>query len=94
MEISYDPAKNEKNIADRGISFERVRKFDFSTAVMWQDLRKGYPEPRYSALGFIDGRLHCLTFTPREGALRVISLRKANTREVKLYEKETQSRTN
>jgi len=39
------------------------------------------------AVGFLDGRLHVLCFTPAENGIRVISFRKANTREVKDFEK-------
>ena len=30
MDVDYDPAKNERNIRERGLSFERVREFDFT----------------------------------------------------------------
>jgi uncharacterized DUF497 family protein len=30
MAIRFDPAKNERNIAERGISFELARAFDWS----------------------------------------------------------------
>lgn len=86
MHIEFDPAKNERNILERGLSFERVSDFDFDTASIWQDTRKPYPEVRYVALGLLDARLHVLCFTPAAGGIRVISFRKANTREVKDYE--------
>lgn len=86
MHIEFDPAKNELNILERGLSFERVSDFDFDTASIWQDTRKPYPEARYVALGLLDSRLHVLCFTPAAGGIRVISFRKANTREVKDYE--------
>ncbi len=86
MEITFDPAKSEKNIRDRGLSFERAGDFDFATAKVWQDTRKAYPEVRYLALGYLDDRLHVLCFTPAPGGVRVISFRKANPREVKDYE--------
>ncbi len=63
---------------------------DWATALIWEDTRKDYGERRYCVLGFIAGRLHSAVFTPREGKPRVISLRKANRREVKRYEKATQ----
>ena len=47
---------------------------------------KAYLEPRYVVLGQIDGRLHVLCFTPIREGIRVISLRKANPREVSHYE--------
>ena len=89
MNISYDPGKNEKNIAERGISFERVAEFEWSGALIVEDSRKDYGEPRFQALGFIGKRLHALVFTPRAGRVHVISLRKANRREVNRYETQT-----
>jgi uncharacterized protein len=62
--------------------------FDFSTAGVVEDRRSNYPERRFVALGYIGRRLHVLCFTPIVDGIRVISLRKANTREVKLHGKE------
>jgi uncharacterized protein len=84
--VAYDPDKNEKNLASRGISFDRATDFDWSSALVAEDTRKDYGELRFQALGFIEGRLHMLVFTPRAGDTHVISLRKANKREVKRYE--------
>jgi uncharacterized DUF497 family protein len=86
MHIEFDAAKNEINIATRGLSFERAAEFDFGTAGIAQDTRKAYPEARFVALGFLDKRLHVLCFTPKAGGIRVISFRKANAREVKDYD--------
>ncbi|MBP6104319.1 MAG: BrnT family toxin [Gammaproteobacteria bacterium] len=46
-----------------------------------------YPEQRFVAIGYLEGRLHVLFFTAIKGEIRVISFRKANLREVKRYEK-------
>lgn len=86
MHIEFDPAKNEINIRDRGLGFERAAEFDFGTAVIAQDTRKPYPEVRFVAVGFLGQRLHVLCFTPVAGGIRVISFRKANAREVRDYE--------
>lgn len=91
MHITFDPAKNLRNIADRGLSFELTDEFDFDTTVIWIDARKVYPEARISALGLVAGRLHALVFSETAKGIRVISFRKANKREVKRYEQETQS---
>jgi uncharacterized DUF497 family protein len=91
MEIEFDTNKNEANIRLRGLSFERVVNFDFETAVYRQDSRRDYGEIRIRTLGFLDGRLHALVFTETAKGIRVISFRKANKREVKTYEQETQS---
>ena len=51
------------------------------TALIVEDTRRDYDEKRYQALGMIGEDLHMLVFTPRDGAVHVISLRRANHRE-------------
>lgn len=87
MVIVFDPLKNTKNIQERGLSFDRAVDFDWSTAGIAEDTRKDYPEPRFVAVGHLDGRLHVLCFTPHTGGIRVISFRKANSREAKKHGK-------
>jgi uncharacterized DUF497 family protein len=91
MQISYDPAKNTRNIRDRGLSFDQVHGFGFEAAVIRLDARFNYGETRYRALGMLDGRLHALVFTEIVDGIRIISFRKANKREMRWYEQETQS---
>ena len=86
MKITYDPAKCERNISERGLSFELAADFEWSSALVLEDRRHDYGERRFQALGFIGDRLHMLVFTPRSGAVHVISLRKANKREASGYE--------
>ncbi|MEA3119573.1 MAG: uncharacterized protein QOI13_2843 [Paraburkholderia sp.] len=86
LDITYDSKKSEKNVSERGLSFDRASEFEMAGALIVEDVRKVYPERRYQALGLIEGRLHMLVFTPRVGKVHVISLRKANFREVKRYE--------
>ena len=88
--MDKDPDKEDRNLAERGLSMDRAEYLDWATALIWEDTRKDYGERRYCVLGFIEDRLHSVVFTPREGKPRVISLRKANKREVKIYEKATQ----
>lgn len=40
MEIEYDKNKNERNIRERGLSFEEAEYFDFETARFTVDTRK------------------------------------------------------
>lgn len=86
MLIEFDPAKNQFNIRERGLSFEQVIEFDFSSARIWQDVRKPYPEARYVALGYLAHRPHVLCFTPVPDGIRIISFRKANEREGNRHE--------
>jgi uncharacterized protein len=67
MEIVFDPAKNERNIAQRGLSFELAAEVDWQTAQIREDTRRDYGETRLFVLGMIHDRLHalviCLTRT-------------------------------
>ena len=65
MEITFDPAKNELNIAQRGLSFERVIEFDFETALYEVDDRHDYGEVRRTAIGKLGDIAHVLVFTMR-----------------------------
>jgi len=91
FEISFDTAKNQRNITERGLSFEQAVDFDFTSALFWLETRKSYPEQRMVALGLLGGRVHSLVFAETGTGIRVISFREANSREVKRYEQETQS---
>lgn len=86
MEIRYDQAKHGRNIEERGLSFDDVAQFDFSTALVRRDARMNYGEERFIALGLIEARVHVVVFTGCAGGIRVISFRKANKREVRHYE--------
>lgn len=85
--MDKDPGKERRNVAERGLSLDLADQLDWATALIWEDRRKDYGERRYCVLGFIEGRLYSVVFTPRNGMPRVISLRKANKREVNRYEK-------
>jgi hypothetical protein len=87
MKVDFDSNKNERNIRERQLSFERVAEVDFNTALVFPDTRKAYGETRYIALCYLDHRLHVLCFTETEKGIRVISFRKANTREANRYGK-------
>ena len=85
MRIDFDPAKSERNRKERGLPLNRAADFDFAHALLAADERKDHGEVRYVALGLLDGRLHVLCFTETQEGIRVISLRKANAREVARY---------
>lgn len=87
MNIDFDPIKNERNIKERHLSFERAAEVDFNTALVFPDSRWAYGETRYIALCYLDGRLHVLCFTETETGIRVISFRKANAREANRHGK-------
>jgi len=92
VRVHFDPAKNERNVRDRGLSFESAANFDFESALVFVDDRLEYGETRYVALGYLAERLHVLCFTEATDGIRVISFRKANLREIARYAKVQTSR--
>ena len=87
MAVTFDPEKNARNIAERGLSFERVAELEWDTAVIAEDTRRDYGEPRLLVMARLDARLHATVVTPRGEDLDVISFRRANKREVKRHGK-------
>jgi len=84
--IEFDPLKSARNALERGLPFERVVDFEWEEAMVVADTRREYGEVRLVASGFLDGRLHVLCFVRIAEGIRVISLRRANGREVLEYE--------
>lgn len=90
MRLTYDPAKSLRNEVERGMPFELAADFEWSAALIAEDQRRDYPESRFQALGYMGSHLCMLVFTPRDGAVHVISLRRANQRERNRYATRTQ----
>jgi uncharacterized DUF497 family protein len=86
LEIEFDAAKDEINRAKHGISLSEAARLDWD--VMWTqpDLRREYGEDRQIGYALLGERVYCVVFTPRDAAMRIISLRKANNREMETYE--------
>ena len=89
MNVTFDPAKDAANVAKHGVSLTEAAGFEWGSAVVWPDTRRDYGEARMVALGYIGLRIIALVFVDRPPAQpterRIISLRTANTREVKRY---------
>lgn len=89
MIIDFDPDKSARNERERGLPFTVMERFAWESAILSEDNRFTYSERRFIALGKIGQRVHVVCFTPIAEGVRVISLRKANPREVRRYEKAT-----
>lgn len=83
--FEWDETKRQANSAKHGVDFAAIVDFEFETALISVDSRRDYGEVRHVALGFIGERIHAVTYTRRGDKVRVISLRKANAREIKRY---------
>ena len=84
-EFAFDAAKSEINRIKHGIDFIEAQR-------LWDDSQllevpaKTEDEPRYLVIGLIDGKHWSAVITYRESAIRLISVRRARTEEVFLYE--------
>jgi len=85
MRITFDEAKDALNNRKHGVSLSEAEKLEWDDALIWQDTRRDYGEARMVALCAIGERLYCVVYVDRNDARRVISLRKANNKEKKLY---------
>ncbi len=86
MELEWDEEKRQRTLSERGLDFADVARLDWDRAVIIPDTRRDYGEPREVAMAELDGRLMVVAYTIRDGALRVISFRKANRRERKVFD--------
>jgi uncharacterized DUF497 family protein len=87
MNYEWDEAKNRKNIAKHGLSFEDAEQVFDGPCVTFVDERFAYGEERLIALGLLAGRLVVIAHAPRDEGTRIISMRKGNRREEKIYKK-------
>lgn len=89
MKIVYDQAKEVVNQAKHGVSLGLAAQMEWETLWVYPDTRRDYGETRFIGFAYIGLRLFCVIFTDREAETetlrRIISLRKANPREIKRY---------
>jgi uncharacterized DUF497 family protein len=85
MQIAFDPAKDASNLEKHGLSLALAAELDWEASLVWVDDRYDYGEVRMIALAPNTGILYVVAFVDRGETRRIISLRKANRREVKHY---------
>ena len=85
MRIEFDPAKDAANQAKHGVSVALAVELDWEAALVWVDARFEYKELRMIALAPKTEILYYVAFVERGTARRIISLRRANRREVGHY---------
>ena len=90
MEFEWDDAKSDACFAHRGFDFAyAIRAFLDDDRIVGRNRRWDYGEDRYRLLAAIEGRVFVVIYTMRGSAMRIISARKANVREVREYEQNT-----
>jgi uncharacterized DUF497 family protein len=90
MEFEWDDAKSDRCFEERGFDFVHAAQAFFAPQRRVRaDARHLYGEDRYQLMGQIDGRVFVVVYTPRAHGVRIISARKANRREVQVYDDHT-----
>ncbi len=91
--FQWDQAKSDACLYERGFDFSyAIKAFFDPRRIIRADERYNYGKDRYQLMSRIGSRLFIVTYAPRHGAIRIISARKANQREVAYYENSTYDR--
>ena len=85
MEIEFDRGKDASNLLKHGVSLGLAADLEWDDALVWIDERVDYGETRKIALAPETNILYYVSFVDRDEVRRIISLRRANRREVKHY---------
>lgn len=90
MKITFDKAKREKTLEERGLDFFDAEHIFSGATFEFEDTRKDYGEKRIIAVGHLAGRMVIVGYVSRgRGKTRhIFSMRKANEREIKKYQKQ------
>ena len=81
VQISFDPAKRDWTLTNRGLDFEDAALVFEGVTAEVEDKRKDYGESRIICFGLLQNRLVVIGYTPRGAVRHVFSMRKANDRE-------------
>lgn len=87
MHITFDPAKREVTLRERGLDFADAAKVFAGRTLTDEDDRVDYGETRYRTVGYLQGRMVMVVWTPRGEARHVISMRKTNDRETRRFQR-------
>jgi uncharacterized DUF497 family protein len=64
VEITFDPVKRDKVLAERGLDFALAGQVFAARTATIEDLRKAYPEPRFITAGVLNARIVVIVWTP------------------------------
>lgn len=86
MEFEWDKEKAKANFLKHGVSFEEAAFafFDENAIELFDELNSD-EEIRYQLIGISETRLIFVAYTARDETIRIISARKANARQIKIY---------
>ncbi len=85
MRIEFNPDKDRTNISIHGVSLVLAEKLAWDLMICREDDRGDYGELRLVGHVPIGNIVYTVAFTVEEGCYRIISLRKAEPKEVRYY---------
>jgi hypothetical protein len=85
IKVTFDERKRERALLERSVDFEDAASVFAGPTLTVQDRRIDYCEDRFQSIGFLEGRMVMIVWTPRGDARHVISMRKCNDREQARY---------
>jgi uncharacterized DUF497 family protein len=86
VEFEWDAAKAERNLAKHGVRFtSAISVFLDPDCIEFDVTRDADSEVRRKTAGLIEGRLFTVVFTRRDDRVRIISARRSNTKEERVY---------
>ena len=83
--FEFDHIKSESNRAKHGIDFEQAQSL-WNDPMLLEIPAKTEDEPRFLVIGLVDAKHWSAVITYRGVNIRLISVRRARTEEVALYE--------
>ena len=87
MAITFDPAKREVILKERGIDVLDAAKVFAGATATWIDDRFDYGETRYLTAGLLADRMVLIAWTRRDNSRRVISMRYCHAKEVRKFKR-------
>jgi uncharacterized DUF497 family protein len=91
MRITFDPAKRDRTLRERGLDFADAPEFFGGQTIDIPDRRRDYGEDRINSVGYFRGRMVIVCWTARSDARHIISMRRTNDREKRRYAKSLQT---
>jgi len=85
MRITYDPQKRALTLEHRELDFEDADHVFAGRYLSIEDDRQDYGETRWQTIGWLNESIVMVVWTRRGDARHIISMRKCNDRERKIY---------
>lgn len=85
MAITFDPAKRDKTLQERGLDFADAEAVIENLTLQWVDDRYDYGEERIAAIGLLNDRMVVVVWTERGDDRHIISMRHAHDKELRRF---------